>query len=317
MIDVRRLAVLHEVSEAGTFSAAARALGYSQSAVSQQIAALEREVGAQLVERLPRSIRLTDAGRVLVRRARAILAELTAAEDELRALADGRAGRIRIAAFATAVSSPLLPAAVRRVRCDHPEIEVVLALAELAGDALQRVQIGDVDLALLVGRPDGVDRCRVQHLFDDPILAAFPAGHPLTTREDIDLAALAGEDWIVNGTAGCPDADLVREVCQAAGFTPRVALELAVDDYQAALGVVAAGLGIALLPRLALVPPRPDVVALPLRGEPIARAVVAATRPAAGALAAEVLPGLIREAYAEIAGGTSGPGRRPTRFGSG
>jgi molybdate transport repressor ModE-like protein len=314
MIDVRRLAVLNEVSEAGTFSAAARALGYTQSAVSQQIAALEREVGAQLVERLARSVRLTDAGRVLVRRTRAILAELAAAEDELRALADGRAGRIRIAAFATAVSSPLLPAAVRRVRCDHPEVEVVLALAELPADALRKVQVGDVDIALLVGRPDGVDRCRVQHLFDDPMLVALPAGHPLTTREDVDLAALAGEDWVVNGTAGCPDAELVREACRAAGFTPRVALELAVDDYQAALGIVAAGLGIALLPRLALVPSRPDVVTLPLRGEPVARPVVAVTRPAAGPLATEVLPGLIREAYAEIA---TGPGRRPGRCGSG
>src|SRR5919202_1901227 len=142
MIDVRRLAVLHEVSEAGTFSAAARAPGYTQSAVSQQIAALEREVGAQLVERLPRSVRLTEAGRVLVRRARSILAELAAAEDELRGVVDGRAGRVRIAAFATAVSSPLLPAAVRRLRCDHPDVEVVLAVVDLPDDALPQGRLG-------------------------------------------------------------------------------------------------------------------------------------------------------------------------------
>jgi DNA-binding transcriptional LysR family regulator len=302
MIDVRRLAVLHEVAEAGTFSAAARALGYTQSAVSQQIAALEREVGARLVERLPRSVRLTDAGWILVRRTRTILAELAAAEDELRAVADGRAGRIRIAAFATAVSSPLLPAAVRRLRCDHPEVEVVLSLTELPDDALRQVQVGDVDLALLVGRLDGMDRCRVQHLFDDPMLVALPADHPLVEQEEIDLAALAGEDWVVNGTAGCPDAELVHQACRTAGFVPRISLELAVDDYQAALGVVAAGLGIALLPRLALNPPRPDVVALPLGGAPICRAVVAVTRAAAGPLATEVLPGLVRSAYAEIGG---------------
>jgi DNA-binding transcriptional LysR family regulator len=309
MIDVRRLAVLHQVAEAGTFSAAAETLGYTQSAVSQQIAALEREVGAQLVERLPRRVRLTDAGRVLVRRARTVLAELASAEDELREITDGRAGRIRIAAFATAVTSPLLPATVRRLRCDHPDVEVVLGLTDLPADALRHVQVGDVDLALVVGRPGDVDRCRVQHLFDDPMLVVLPAGHPLEAQEAVELASLADEEWIVNGTAGCPDAELVREACRAAGFTPRVALELAVDDYQAALGVVAAGLGIALLPRLALVPPRPDVVALPPRGEPIARAVVAVMRPAAGALATEVLPGLIREAYAELGPlrPTSGP----------
>jgi DNA-binding transcriptional LysR family regulator len=317
MIDVRRLAVLHQVAELGTFSAAARTLGYTQSAVSQQVAALEREVGARLVERLPRRVRLTDAGRVLVRRARTVLAELAAAEDELRAVTDGRAGRIRIAAFATAVSSPLLPAAVRRLRHDHPDVEVVLGLADLPADALRQVQVGDVDLALLVGRPGGLDRCRVQHLFDDPMLVALPAGHPLAAEEGLDLAALAGEEWVVNGTAGCPDAELVRQACRTAGFTPRIALELAVDDYQATLGVVAAGLGIGLLPRLALVPPRPDVVARPLQGAPIARAVVAVTRATAGALATEFLPGLIRQANAELAGTSNAPGRSPGHCGSG
>jgi DNA-binding transcriptional LysR family regulator len=299
MIDVRRLAVLHEVSEAGTFSAAARTLGYTQSAVSQQIAALEREVGAQLVERLPRNVRLTDAGRLLVARARTILAELAAAEDELREVADGRAGLVRIAAFATAVSSPLVPSAVRRLRSDHPGVEVVLSLVELPADALRTVELGDVDLALLVGRPEATHRCRVQHLFDDPMLAALPAGHPRAERDDVDLAALAGEDWVINGTPGCPDAELVQQACRAARFTPRIALELAVDDYQATLGVVAAGLGVALLPRLALTPPRPDVVARPLR-PPIGRAVVAVTRAAAGPLATDVLPELIRSIYAGL-----------------
>ncbi|MFL6185130.1 MAG: LysR family transcriptional regulator, partial [Actinomycetes bacterium] len=157
---MRRLQVLREVARRGSFSAAAQALAYSQSAVSQQIAVLEREAGARLVERHGRGIRLTDAGRALVRRAEAILAELAAADAELGALAGLRAGRVRVSTFASAATS-LLPAAVTSLRTAHPAVEVELSLVEATEEAVGGLVAGRVDLVLLThpaGQPPAADR---------------------------------------------------------------------------------------------------------------------------------------------------------------
>lgn len=299
MLDVRRLLILREVARHGSFSAAARALNYSQSAVSQQIATLEREAEVRLIERIGRNVRLTEAAWTLVRRTEVIVAELAAAETELRALASGHGGRIRMSTFASAATS-LVPAALTRFRATYPEVEVELSLVESPTDAMARVRAGDVDLALLVQPVDppatGPARIRLHPLFDDPMLAVLPAahklaGHQLASQPEIALTDLAREPWVLGGSADCPDRDLILRACRMAGFEPTSAIRFPTDDYNAVQGMVAAGAGVTVLPRLALAVPRADVVTRPLAGG-LARQVVAATGetvPAAVQAALDVL----------------------------
>src|SRR6059058_3771964 len=148
MLDVRRLRVLREVAAQGSFSAAAEALSYTQSAVSQQIAALEREAGTTLVERGARGIRLTDAGEALVRHTDAILARLADAEAELEAIAGLRGGRLRLAAFPT-VCATLMPLAIANFRERHPDIELTVRQLE-PEDSLPMLKCGDLDIALTI-----------------------------------------------------------------------------------------------------------------------------------------------------------------------
>jgi molybdate transport repressor ModE-like protein len=280
MLDVRRLRVLREVARQGSFSAAAQALTYSQSAVSQQIAALEREAGARLVERQARGIRLTDAGRALVRRADAVLAELAGADAELRAIAGLRAGRVRVSTFASAATT-LLPAAVADFRGAHHEVQVELSLVEAVDEALEGLRAGRADLALVAqpaGQPPGPDPVAVHRLFEDPMLAVLPGGHRLARRRSLRLEELAGEPWVLGGGPGCTDRATILRACNAAGFEPRVTLDFPTDDYNATQGMVAAGAGVTLLPRLALAVPRDDLVVRPLAGGGPSRWVAAAVR---------------------------------------
>jgi DNA-binding transcriptional LysR family regulator len=280
MLDVRRLRVLREVSLRGSFSAAAQALAYSQSAVSQQIAVLEREAGTRLVERDARGVRLTDAGQALVRRTDTILAELDAADAELAAIAGLRGGRVRLSTFASAATA-LLPAAVAAFRAHHPEVQVELSLVEATAEAVDGVRAGRADLALLAQPPSAwplPDLVEAHRLFEDPMLVVLPAGHPLARRRALALADLAGEPWILGGGPGCSDRDTVLRACHAAGFEPRVSVAFPTDDYNATQGMVAAGAGITLLPRLALTVPRDDLVVRPLAGGGPSRLVVAAVR---------------------------------------
>jgi molybdate transport repressor ModE-like protein len=279
MLDVRRLRVLREVSLQGSFSAAAQALAYSQSAVSQQIATLEREAGTRLVERDGRRARLTDAGRALVRRADAILAELAAADADLAAIAGLRGGRVRVSTFASAATA-LLPDAVAAFRARHPEVQVELSLVEATAEAVDGVRAGRTDLALLAqppGQPPP-DLVEAHPLLRDPMLVVLPAGHPLARRRALALADLAGEPWVLGGGPGCSDRDTVVRACHAAGFEPRVTVDFPTDDYHATQGMVAAGAGITLLPRLALTVPRDDLVVRPLAGDGPSRLVMAAVR---------------------------------------
>ena len=279
MLDVRRLRVLREVSLRGSFSAAAEALAYSQSAVSQQIAALEREAGTRLVERHGRGVRLTDAGQALVRRADAILAELAAADAELAAIAGLRGGRVRVSTFASAATA-LLPAAVAAFRARHPEVQVELSLVEATAEAVDGVRAGRADLALLAQPVDQPlpDLVAAHRLFQDPMLVVLPAGHPLARRPALALGDLAGEPWVLGGGPGCSDRDTVVRACHAAGFEPRATVDFPTDDYHATQGMVAAGAGITLLPRLALTVPRDGLVVRPLAGDGPSRLVVAAVR---------------------------------------
>src|ERR671921_1778266 len=170
MLDVKRLKVLKEVAARGSFSAAAESLAYTQSAVSQQIAALEREAGTRLVERNARGVRLTDAGRALVEHADAILARLADAEAELEAIAGLRGGRLRLAAFPSA-GATIMPEAIARFRTRHPAVELTLEPAE-PEPSLVRLRAGEADLVLDITsgfraqRDDAIERV---HLLDDPM----------------------------------------------------------------------------------------------------------------------------------------------------
>ena len=304
MLDVRRLRVLREVALQGSFSAAAQALAYSQSAVSQQIAVLEREAGARLVERQGRRVRLTDAGRALVRRADAILAELDAADAELRAIAGLRAGRVRVSTFASAATT-LLPAAVTAFRAAHPEVRVELSLVEQTGEALEGLRAGRLDLVLVaqpVDQPPADGPVETHGLLEDPMLAVLPAGHPLARRRALRLDELAGEPWVLGGGPGCSDRATILRACHAAGFEPRVALDFPTDDYNATQGMVAAGAGITLLPRLALAVPRDDLAVRPLAGDGPRRLVAAATRRDDQGPATQAMLEEVREAGRRLSG---------------
>ena len=276
MLDVKRLRVLREVSARGSFSATAEALAYTQSAVSQQIAALEREAGTVLVERNARGVRLTEAGRVLVGHADVILARLADAEAELEAIAGMRGGRLRMVSFPTA-GATIAPRAIARFRERHPGVEVTLAPRE-PDEGLDCLKAGECDIALTVeaGFEPIVDRAiERHHLLDDPFYVCVHAGHRVATKSCIRLGDLADESWILGTTGRCPDGLVLERACQAAGFEPRVAFQS--DDYVAIQGFVAAGVGVCLIPDLALVAVRDDVVVRCLAGRPIVRRVLAAT----------------------------------------
>ncbi|CAA9504924.1 MAG: Transcriptional regulator, LysR family [uncultured Solirubrobacteraceae bacterium] len=276
MLDVKRLRVLREVSARGSFSAAAEALSYTQSAVSQQIAALEREAGTVLVERNARGVRMTDAGRALVAHADVILARLADAEAELEAIAGMRGGRLRMVSFPTA-GATIAPRAIARFRERHPGVEVTLEPRE-PDEGLDCLKAGACDIALTVeaGFEPIVDGAiERHHLLDDPFYVCVRAGHRVATKARVRLADLAEESWILGTTGRCPDGLVLERACQGAGFEPRVAFQS--DDYSAIQGFVAAGVGVCLIPDLALVAVRDDVVIRCLEGRPLVRRVLAAT----------------------------------------
>jgi DNA-binding transcriptional LysR family regulator len=273
---VRSIRALSEVAERGSFSAAASALGLTQSAVSQHVAALERETGLRLVERGTRPMALTDAGHVLVRHGRAIGARLEAAEQELGEIAGRRAGRLRFGSFPTALTT-FVPAALGRLRAEHPAI-VLTVVDDHRQGLLPRLTDGELDLAIVFDHEalaeETAGRLRRVHLFDDAYRLLLPAGHRLARRRAaLTLPDLANEVW-VGGHTGSAWFRIVRHACRAAGFDPRT--QLSSDDYRAVQAFVAAGLGVALVPGLAALNPAPGVEARRLRaGAPVRRISVA------------------------------------------
>jgi len=239
MLDVRRMRVLREVAVRGSFSAAAEALSFTQSAISQQIAALEREAGCTLVQRNARGIRLTEAGEALVRHADAILARLSEAEAELEAIAGLRGGRLRLASFESAAAT-LMPLAIAAFRAEHPGVELSMLMME-PEDSAPLLRAGELDLALgfdsrIRGEVDGIARLQ---LISDPMFIAMPADHPYAHKRNLRLADLADDPWIA-GTTECECNRLITRACAIAGFAPRIAFQT--DDYTAMQGFVAAGL---------------------------------------------------------------------------
>jgi DNA-binding transcriptional LysR family regulator len=280
MLDVRRLRVLREVAQQGSFSAAGEVLGYTQSAISQQIAALERETGSVLVERNARGVRLTDAGRTLVEHAEGILARLAAAESELEALAGLQGGRLRLASFPSA-GATLLPLAIAEFSRRHPAIELSLVEAE-PEEAIPQLKAGDLDVALVYEYAElraaqrGIDEADVDlvHLVDDPMHLALPPDHPLARRRTVKLEDLSEDLW-VQGDCANSCGQMHIAACQAAGFTPRVGFEA--NDYNVVQGLVAAGVAVSLIAELALANLRDDIVVRSLGKRAPIRHVWAAT----------------------------------------
>ena len=247
MLDVRRLRVLCEVSRRGSFSAAAESMGYTQPAISRQIALLERETGTTLLERRPGGTRLTDAGELLVRHAETILARLHDAEDELGELLGLQSGRLRMCTL-TSAAATIVPLVIVEFRKRLPGVELSVSMADPTV-VLGLLRSGEVDLALTnddthFDLPD----IEAVHLFDEPMLIALPADHPLAHRNQVNLSDLAEERWMLGTTAACPDAGRFIQTCHAAGFDPQIAFHN--DDYTAILGFVAAGVGVAPVPEM-------------------------------------------------------------------
>jgi len=274
MLHVGRLRVLKEVAYRGSLSAAADVLDYSQSAVSQQISTLEAETGMKLLERHPRGVTLTAAGQTLVGHAEAILSRIDAAELALAAIAGLRGGRLRLASFPTA-GATLMPLAIAAFRSSYPDVELTLAEDE-PEEIAPRLLAGDFDLALLyefAGEapvPEGLGRIE---LLEDPMYLALPRAHRLTARRRLRLDDLAAEAWVQTSSSS-PCARHVVRCCHAAGFEPHVSFES--DDYQTVQGLVAAGVGVALIPELALSVVREDIAIRALSPTPPLRRVVAA-----------------------------------------
>ena len=261
MLDVRRLEVLSSTLREGSIAGAARALSITPSAASQALSALEAQTGSVLLERLPRGVRPTAAGERLAAQAEAVLSLLARAESEL----DGKRTSLRVAAFPTAVIG-LLPAALVGVRESAPELHVQVLEME-PDDGRAALRAGDVDVALVnhhaVLAPDTRGPWRVEHLVDEPVLAALPRAHRLATRPYLRVEQLREDDWVMQKPAS-PCQDLVQRVCGGGGFAPSVVA--ACGDYRAILALVGAGVGVSLVPQMALAGVDLSTVALvPLR----------------------------------------------------
>lgn len=271
---------MRAIAEEGSFTAAAHSLGYTQPAVSQMVRRLEQRTGTALVERTGRSVRLTEAGALLARRAAEILDQIEEAEAEVSAIAGLQAGRVRLMAFPSS-SATVVPRALARLRQSHPAVTVQFSEAE-PPESLAALRNGSVDLAVAFsyegndpGRgEDDLSGLVVLDVLTDPVMLVLPKDHELADEDEVDLQTLSSDRWI----AGCPRCrGHLLTLAHRAGFDPEVTFET--EDYVAVLGLVAAGLGVALVPHLILTTvSHPDVVVRPV-SPPSRRVVQVVTTP--------------------------------------
>jgi molybdate transport repressor ModE-like protein len=284
-LDIASLQLLHAVGEHGSITAAARETGVSQPAASQHVRRLERRLGTALVERVGRTARLTPAGAALARHGESLNATLRAALLEVEALAGLRAGVVRLAAFPSSTAT-LVPTALAALRAAHPGLTVRLAEVE-PPESLAMLRAGECDVVLAFSYPgteygdvaavgqDDDARLVATHVLDDVTTVALPADHPLAESDGLDLGQLATDEWI----AGCPRCrQHLLQAAEASGFAPGITY--ATDDYSAVLGLVSAGLGVALLPGLVrpIAQRHPGVVVREVSGVSV-RSVQALTSP--------------------------------------
>lgn len=265
--DVQALRVVRAIADEGSITAAAASLGYSQPALSQQMKRLEQRLGVPVIERVGRSVRLTEAGRVLARHAPAVTTALDAAAGELAELRGLRAGRMRLVAFPSA-SPTVVPRLLSDLAEHHPGITITYVEAE-PPEAVEAVREDRADIALTFSYPGDRDDphgssargLAVRAVGSDDLLAVLPEGHPAAAGERVEVAELADEKWI----AGCPRCrGHLLELCGRAGFEPRIGFET--DNFVAVEGLVAQGIGVATLPRMAVesFPLMPGVITRPL-----------------------------------------------------
>ncbi|MFG2650377.1 LysR family transcriptional regulator [Streptomyces sp. NPDC048436] len=303
MLNVRRLLLLTEAAERGSLTSAAEELGMTTSAASQQLSLLEREAGQPLLERLPRGVRTTAAGAALVTRGQTIRRELRGADADLESHAHLRQGTLRLGSFPTA-SASLLPLALTRFRRRHPDVRTVVRAGVLA-ELLELLHTGECEMTLLWdyewNRVED-NTLTLTHLLDDPTVLVVPADSPLRGRSQVELDRLADQDWIIRAD-NHPVADVLRHACHRAGFEPRIAYES--HDYQEAQAMVAAGLGIALAPRLALTNRRSDVRLLPFASDapaPVRRILLARSARSTATPTAQAMTRVLRAVAEKFAG---------------
>lgn len=287
--------VLREVAGRGSLSAAAGHLNYTTSAVSQQITALERDVGAVLLDRGPYGARLTAAGRRLLDHSDTIMSAVAAAERDLETLAAGEARRVRIASFASAAAT-LLPRAVAQLRTLRPEVTIQFlsadpeeAVALLAADGAEAAVITSVPGE----RPD-FPGLHLVPVYDDEFFVVLPARHRLADLAELPFSALAADQWVISTATGeCPDVRVFQKACREAGFVPKVAFQA--DEYATVQGMVAANLGVSLVPSLAVGSSRADVVVRRVTARrPVRRILLATNRIPEGGSALSILLAAVR-----------------------
>jgi DNA-binding transcriptional LysR family regulator len=292
MLDVRRLRVLQEVVTSGSFSAAAGSLHLSQSAVSQQIAVLEREVGIPLLERTSAGPKLTAAGEALMEHGDAVICRLEEAERELAQIAGLEGGRLRLASFPTA-SATLMTSALSLFRQRFPKVELEFKEDE-PEDSFPGLKRGEFDLAVVFDYPafplDFSRDVETELIYEEPMYLALPQGHPLAAGKSVKIADLADEDWLC-GALPSSCRDQVLGLCREAGFEPRISFRS--DDYEVIKGFVAGGLGVTILPDLA--GGHAGVELRAVRGQKPIRRVWAVTRQESRSPAAEQMLGILRE----------------------
>jgi DNA-binding transcriptional LysR family regulator len=315
-LDVKRLQMLREAARTGSFAAAGQVLSYTPSAVSQQMAALERDVGAILFERNGRGVALTVAGRALLGHAEVILDQLAEAHAELSAIAGLRGGELRLGSF-TSATAVFVADAVEAFRQRYPNVELLFADGE-PFESLARLRAAELDLAVIFdfdqwraglnyeGAPIASENgMELIPLFDDPFLVICPKDHPLARSAEVDLEQLASEPIL----AGPPWARDLTGACREAGFEPRIDCSHRATGFEAFQTFVAAGRGITLMPALALGWKRGSLAALRLIGNPVVRRVkLAVPARTSGSRATEAMAQILREsAHAQLSLGHVAP----------
>lgn len=313
MMDLRRLAVLREVARGGSFAAAAEALYFTPSAVSQQMAALARDMGVALFERTPRGMRLTESAHSLLTHCEAVFAQLSDAQAELDAIAGGVRGRMRLGSFPTATVA-FTAAAMDTFRRCHPDVEIHFADGE-PYESVVRLKERELDLAVLFDFDhwtaatdyDGRAVCDdheidCMELFDDPFHVVLPHGHRLAGEERVELRDLEGERVIGSPSTCSPWGADFHRLCGAAGFEPDFEPRYRSADFDALQAIVATGRGITLVPELALPSTTAGTVVRPLIGGPVRHVRLATLAGIGRSRACDAMVAALREASAPLVG---------------
>jgi len=269
-LDLRHLIALKAIANEGSFGRAAERLGYTQSAISQQIATLERIVGLRLIERPggPRPISLTEAGRILLRHAEAIQARLLAAKADMAALEAGDAGRLRVGTFQS-VGAKIIPTLLRRFSESHPQVEVLLSESQDEGELLEMIERGELDLTFWT-LPVAPGPYETVELLTDPYVLVVPAGSPLSSlKRTPTLKEIALQPLI--GFNRCSAMDQVESHLASTGRTPNIVFRS--DNNGTVQGLVGAGVGLTVAPRLTVDEDDPSVAVIDLHGRIPARVI--------------------------------------------